>query len=168
MMVANLLLGKVFCVMMIGLLACTTVRKKSAQRPKWGDNAARIQHLEFQRLEQRPESINDNDSMSELVYRDELMNAQCKLVYQLAKDKLRRFYYACSNPDWDEDEVKNRVRQSLERLYGPPLVKIFDGHRYDACKTSDGWIYFRLERIHQAQDTWRTFVAFIIHTPHPL
>lgn len=167
-MTPNSLLSKLLCITALSFFECTTPGKKSAQRPKWGDNAAKIQQLEFQRLEQEPESTNDNDGRSELVYRDELMNAQCKLVYQLEKNKLSRFYYACSNPDWDEEEVRNRVRQSLERLYGAPLVKIFDRNQYDAYKSGDGWIYFRLERIHQTQETWRTFVAFVIHTPRPL
>jgi len=160
--------GRLICLIVFSLLACATPRKKSKQRPKWGDNAARIQQLEFQRLEQKPALTNGNDGRSELAYRDELMNAQCKLVYQLERDKLSRFYYACSNPDWDEEEVKNRVRQSLERLYRAPLVKIFDGNQYDAYKSGDGWIYFRLERIHQTQETWRTFVAYVIHAPRPL
>lgn len=92
------------------------------------------------------------------------MNSQCYLTYWFDLDSLQIVSYSCSNPDWDEEELKRFTRQKLEQLYGESQPVSQGRKAYDYYRAKDAHIYFRMTRIPQDREVWRTFQANVFYS----
>jgi hypothetical protein len=147
---------------------CNAGQKKSLQA-HWGQNAATVKMNELSRLEKPPlaEHRYPHADITTLVYDDRFMHAHCRLAYWFDMDSLQIISYSCSNPDWDETELRDTVAHKLSSLYGEP-VKITSGEAYyDYYQAKDAHIYFRMIRIPQDREMWRTFQANIVYSHYP-
>jgi hypothetical protein len=154
---------------LVSLSGCASSQRKQPQF-KWGQTHDTVQKNELQRLGQEPFARNNfpKTDIATAVYKDNFMNSGCYLTYWFDMDSLQIVSYSCSNPDWDEAELKRFVRQKLASLYGEPKPVSFGDKAFDYYKAKDAHIYFRMTRIHQTAELWRTFQAniFYSHFPH--
>jgi hypothetical protein len=155
-------------------VSCTLNRAKSAQY-KWGQSAKTVETNEYQRLDAAPierQSFPKSD-ISTLVYADRMLKASCFLTYWFDMDSLQAVSYSCSNPDWSEEELKSAVGRQLASVYGEPVPVVKGKKRYDYYPDKNNHTYFRLVRIAQDKEFWRTFQANVVishysHTDYPL
>jgi hypothetical protein len=154
---------------LVALASCTSGQRKRAQF-KWGQTFATVAKNEKDRLGQQPFARNNfpNTDLTSAAYHDNFMNSRCYLTYWFDMDSLQMVSYSCSNPDWDEAELKRFVGQKLDSLYGPPISILIGNKSHDYYRAKDANIYFRMTRIHQTTEVWRTFQAniFFSHFPH--
>lgn len=147
----------------IFFLACSTGQKKSPNFT-WGQNIETIKISEADRLRQSPlEERAHNPLISSVTYEDRFLNAQCHLSYWFEKNRLELVSYSCSNPDWDEEELKGNVRQKMASLHGEPEQVATGEKWYDHYRAQDAHIYFRLVRIPSDSLAFRTFQANIFY-----
>jgi len=151
------------------LSGCSSMQRKQPQF-KWGQTEGIVHKNELERLGQEPFDRNSfpKADITTAAYKDNFMNSRCYLTYWFDMDSLQIVSYSCSNPDWDEAELKRFVRQKLDSLYGEPISVSLGNKTYDYYKAKDAHIYFRMTRIHQTTELWRTFQAniFYSHFPH--
>jgi len=163
----NMLFSKLILItaFLVSLYGCASSQRKQPQF-KWGQDLNTVHKNEQQRLSQEPFARNSSPKadITTMVYYDNFMNSRCYLTYWFDLDSLQTVSYSCSNPDWDEAELKRFVRQKLDSLYGEPISVVLGDKSYDYYKASDAHIYFRMTRIHQNKELWRTFQANIFYS----
>ena len=150
---------------LVSLYGCASGQRKQPQF-KWGQDLNTVHKNELQRLSQEPFARNSfpKADITTMVYHDNFMNSRCYLTYWFDLDSLQTVSYSCSNPDWDEAELKRFVRQKLDSLYGEPISVVLGDKSYDYYRASDAHIYFRMTRIPQNKELWRTFQANIFYS----
>lgn len=131
---------------------------------------AHIQAQERQRLDSEPLHRRriPNSDISTLIYKDTLLKASCLLTYWFDMDSLQVVTYSCSNPDWSEEELKKVVSRKLSSVYGNAIAMMSGNRKYEYFPAENSHTYFRLVRIAQDRESWRTFQAniFISHYAH--
>lgn len=152
-------------VLLLSLTVCASRQQKQSQF-KWGQTLKIVKENEQERLGQQPFSLNSfsKTDVTSAVYEDKHMSSRCYLTYWFDLDSLQIVSYSCSNPDWDEAELKRYVTQKLTALYGQPQWVKLGEKSYEYYRAKDAYIYFRMTRIPQDREFWRTFQANIFYS----
>ncbi|WP_041948643.1 hypothetical protein [Turneriella parva] len=164
MLKRNLILNTVI---FVSLTACASNQRKQPQF-EWGQSLSTVKENEAVRLETEPkgQATYYKDRIKTLTYEDKLLNARCALTYWFENDHLIVVSYSCSNPDWDEEELKGHVRNKLTSLHGEPATIPQGDKWYDYYVAQNAHIYFRIVRIPSDRLAFRTFQANIFYSQH--
>lgn len=147
-----------------GAAGCASLGKANAGF-RWGERLEEIQQRESRRLESPPLEVYTRPNGVKLItYKDRFMGAQCITGYWFDADSLQFVSYSCSNPDWDEKELQNRVTNKLRELYGESEPVHIGAKQYQRYLAPEGRVYFSMVRIAQNREFWRTFQANIFFT----